>query len=142
MADSPYLVCLALIEQDGQRRLPLGGKGLTQPIADGVDPGAEGKALALDLLLRLWQQSDQGSIQRLEGEHSLLLLELPMECFIETLPKLKQQWISSGDTKALMAGLRQLAAQGWTLKTAKFSQPTFASWREEDFNSAASLRSS
>ena len=112
MADSPYLVCLALIEQNGQRRLPLGGKGLQQSIAAGSDPGAEGHALALDLLLRLWQQSDDGAIQRTQGLHSLLLLELPMDCFLETL----------------MDGLRQLTAQGWTLATAKFSQPTFACW--------------
>ena len=94
MADNPYLVCLALIEQNGQRRLPLGGKGLQQSIAAGCDPGAEGHALALDLLL----------------------------------PQLKQAWLRTGDTEALMNGLRQLTAQGWTLATAKFSQPTFACW--------------
>ena len=88
MADNPYLVCLALIEQNGQRRLPLGGKGLQQSIAAGSDPGAEGHALALDLLLRLWQQSDDGAIQRTLGLQSLLLLELPMDCFLETLPQL------------------------------------------------------
>ena len=128
MAENPYLVCLALIEQSGQRRLPLGGKGLMQSIPAGSDPGADGQALALDLLLRLWQQSDDGAIQRADGLQSLLLLELPMECFLETLPKLKQAWLRSGNTEALMNGLRQLTAQGWTLATAKFSQPTFASW--------------
>ncbi|MEL0340020.1 MAG: hypothetical protein VXA52_07630 [Synechococcus sp.] len=128
MADSPYLVCLALIEQNGQRRLPLGGKGLQHSIAAGSDPGAEGHALALDLLLRLWQQSDDGAIQRTQGLQSLLLLELPMDCFLETLPQLKQAWLRTGNTEALMDGLRQLTAQGWTLATAKFSQPTFACW--------------
>ena len=128
MADNPYLVCLALIEQNGQPRLPLGGKGLQQSIAAGCDPGAEGHALALDLLLRLWQQSDDGAIQRTQGLQSLLLLELPMDCFLETLPQLKQAWLRTGNTEALMEGLRQLTAQGWTLATAKFSQPTFACW--------------
>ena len=128
MADSPYLVCLALIEQNGLRRLPLGGKGLQQSIAAGCDPGAEGHALALDLLLRLWQQSDDGAIQRTQGLQSLLLLELPMDCFLETLPQLKQAWLRTGNTEALMDGLRQLTVQGWTLATAKFSQPTFACW--------------
>ena len=128
MAENPYLVCLALIEQRGQRRLPLGGKGLKQSIPAGSDPGADGQALALDLLLRLWQQSDDGAIQRADGLQSLLLLELPMECFLETLPKLKQAWLRTGNTEALMNDLRQLTAQGWTLATAKFSQPTFASW--------------
>ena len=128
MADNPYLVCLALIEQDGQRRLSLGGKGLQQSIVAGSDHGAEGYALALDLLLRLWQQSDDGAIQRTQGLQSLLLLELPMDCFLETLPQLKQAWLRTGDTEALMNGLRQLTAQGWTLATAKFSQPTFACW--------------
>ena len=128
MADNPYLVCLALIEQNGQRRLPLGGKRIQQSIAAGSDPGAEGHALALDLLLRLWQQSDDGAIQRTQGLQSLLLLELPMDCFLETLPQLKQAWLRTGNTEALMDGLRQLTVQGWTLATAKFSQPTFACW--------------
>ena len=128
MAENPYLVCLALIEQRGQRRLPLGGKGLKQSIPAGSDPGADGQVLALDLLLRLWQQSDDGAIQRTDGLQSLLLLELPMECFLETLPKLKQAWLRSGNTKEFIDGLRQLTSQGWTFETAKFSQPTFASW--------------
>ena len=51
-----------------------------------------------------------------------------MECFLETLPKLKQAWLRSGNTKEFIDGLRQLTSQGWTLETAKFSQPTFASW--------------
>ena len=106
MAESPYLVCLALIEQNGQRRLPIGGGSLAEPIADGADPGESGRAMALDLLL----------------------LELPMDCFIEALPKLKSQWIKSGDTTSLMQGLRQLAGRGWVLETAKYSQPTFSSW--------------
>ena len=128
MACNPYLVCLALIEQNGHRRLPLGGRSLQQPIPAGSDPGSEGHALALDLLLRLWQQSDDGAIQRVDGLQSLLLLELPMDCFLETLPQLKRAWLRHGNTGELMAGLRQLTAQGWTLATAKFSQPMFVSW--------------
>ena len=128
MAESPYLVCLALIEQNGQRRLPIGGGSLAEPIADGADPGDSGRAMALDLLLRLWQQSDDGAIQRRDGLQSLLLLELPMDCFIEALPKLKSQWIKSGDTTSLLQGLRQLAGRGWVLETAKYSEPTFSNW--------------
>ena len=100
---------------------------LQQSIAAGSDPALR-HALALDLLLRLWQQSDDGAIHRAQGLQSLLLLELPMDCFLETLPQLKQAWLRSGNTAALMEGLRQLTAQGWTLATAKFSQPTLASW--------------
>jgi hypothetical protein len=128
MAESPYLVCLALIEQNDRRRLPIGGGSLSEPIAAGADPGESGLAMALDLLLRLWQQSDDGPLARCEGLQSLLLLELPMDCFIESLPKLKAEWINSGDTIALLKGLRELAGRGWTLQTAKYSQPTFSSW--------------
>ena len=97
-------------------------------LVSGSDPGADGHALALDLLLRLWQQSDDGAIQRAQGLQSLLVLELPMDCFLETLPQLKQAWLRGGNTKEFIDGLRQLTSQGWTLETAKFSQPTFASW--------------
>ncbi len=38
-----------------------------------------------------------------------------MDCFLETLPQLKQAWLRTGNTQALMDGLRQLTAQGLDL---------------------------
>jgi hypothetical protein len=79
MADAPYLVALALVEFAGKRALPLTGKSQAAAAADAVDPGDDGRTLALELLLRLWQRSEEGPLQRAAGEASLLLVELPIE---------------------------------------------------------------
>ena len=39
MAESPYLVALALIEQDGKRGLPLTGKTQPADALEATDPG-------------------------------------------------------------------------------------------------------
>jgi hypothetical protein len=78
MADAPYLICLALLEQGGQRALPINGKSQQQPLEEGADPGDDGRTLALELLVRLWQRSDeQGALCRSAGDQSLLLVQLP-----------------------------------------------------------------
>ena len=91
MADAPYLVALALLEIRGKRALPLTVQSLASG-PQGSDPGERGRTLALELLLRLWQRSEEGPIQRAAGENSLLLVELPLERMTEQLPLLKADW--------------------------------------------------
>ena len=62
LAEAPYLVALALVEFDGKRALPLTGKSQSAAAADAVDPGDDGRTLALELLLRLWQRSEEGPL--------------------------------------------------------------------------------
>ena len=50
MADAPYLIVLALLEQGGERAMPLQGKSLREPLPAGADPGEVGRQQALDLL--------------------------------------------------------------------------------------------
>lgn len=128
MADAPYLVALALVEQDGRRSLPLCGKSQPAAAADDNDPGVNGRSLALELLLRLWQRSDDGPLRRAAGGESLLLVELPLEVMSEHLPVLKAQWIASGDTAALLAGLQGLMVRGWRIHFAKYEPVSFPSW--------------
>ena len=127
MADAPYLVALALVELNGKRLLPLNGKS-QRPGATSPDPGEEGRALALELLLRLWQRSDEGPIQRAAGDDSLLLLEMPLELISERLPLLKANWIGGAETASLQAELRQLALRGWRISIAKYEPVTFSAW--------------
>lgn len=128
MANDHYLVCLALLNQNGKRRLPIGGASLAEPIAAGADPGQQGEALALDLLLRLWQQTNLGPIQRHGEETNLLLLEMPMAKVLEDLPRLKKAWLAGGSDVDLYGGLRQLTERGWSIQTAKYSKPSFQIW--------------
>ena len=128
MANDHYLVCMALLNQNGKRRLPIGGASLAEPIAADADPGQQGEALALDLLLRLWQQTNLGPIQRHGEETNLLLLEMPMAKVLEDLPRLKKAWLAGGSDADLYRELRQLTERGWSIQTAKYSKPSFQIW--------------
>jgi hypothetical protein len=115
MADAPYLIALALLQQNGQRAMPLQGKSLREPIAAEADPGDEGHRQALELLLRVWQRTDNGPLHRAAGDQSLLVAEVPMGALMEQLPALKARWIRDGDTSALVAGLMALGGGLWSL---------------------------
>jgi hypothetical protein len=128
MADAPYLVALALVEQQGQRLLPLTGKSQSAASGAGEDPSADAQTLALELLLRLWQRSDEGPLQRAGGDDSLLLVELPLEVMSEHLPLLKAKWLSGGTTAELLSSLKAQVIRGWRLSIAKYEPITFTSW--------------
>lgn len=128
MADAPYLVALALVEQDGKRLLPLAGKSRSPNEPASVGPGQDGRALALELMLRLWQRSDSGPIQRAAGEDSLLLIELPLDVLSERLPLIKTKWIWDGDTPGLIKSLQKLSKRGWRLSSAKYEPVTVSTW--------------
>jgi hypothetical protein len=115
MADAPYLIVLALLEQNGERAMPLQGKSLREPLATDGDPGEVGRLQALDLLMRVWQRSEQGPLARAAGDQSLLLVTVPIETLQEDLPALKARWLNSGDTAALLKELAGLASGVWSL---------------------------
>jgi len=120
MADAPYLVALALFEQNGRRALPLAGRSQGQAAPEGEAPTALAHTLALELLLRVWQRSDQGALQRAAGADSLLLVELPMERLPEDVPRLKADWLNTGDTAAFKAALQAFSPRAWTVSIEKF----------------------
>ena len=116
MADAPYLIALALLEQNGERAMPLQGKSLREPLPADADPGDVGRQQALELLVRVWQRSDQGALSRAAGDQSLLVVAVPIEALQEDLPALKAQWLNSGDTAALVQGIAALGAGGvWSV---------------------------
>jgi hypothetical protein len=128
MADAPYLVALALLEQQGKRALPLNGKSRSAEAAELQDPGDDGRMLVLELLLRLWQRSEEGPLRRAAGDPSLLLVELPLEVLQEQLPRLKARWLGDGDTAAFQAALSSLAIRGWSVSIAKYEPVSFLAW--------------
>jgi hypothetical protein len=128
VADAPYLVALAFIEQQERRLLPLAGKSQSADAASAVDPGEDGRALALELLLRIWQRSDEGPVKRAAEGDSLLLVELPMEVMSEQLPLLKASWISGADTEELLSRLQALVIRGWRISIAKYQPVSFSRW--------------
>ena len=120
MAATPYLVALALIEQEGRRALPLAGRSQKEVAAEGEAPDELGRALVLELLLRVWQRSDEGLLKRAAAAESLLLVELPMERLPEDLPVLKAAWLNSGDAEAFRKGLPGMRPRAWTIAVEKF----------------------
>lgn len=116
MADAPYLIALALLEQNGERAMPLQGKSLREPLPADGDPGEVGHQQALELLVRVWQRSDQGPLGRAGAAHSLLLITVPIEALQDQVPALKAHWLNSGDTAALLQELRQIASGVWSLE--------------------------
>jgi hypothetical protein len=128
MADAPYLVAVAFLEIGGKRALPLAGKSLSSTAEAAPEPGEEGRTLALELLLRLWQRSDEGPIQRAAGPNSLLLLELPLERLSEQLPLLKASWIAGGDTTDILRRLEGLVDRGWRVVFNKYEPVAYQSW--------------
>lgn len=128
MAETPYLVALALVELNGKRSLPIAGRSQGEAAAHHADPGQEGLGLGLELLLRLWQRSDEGPLQRACGDTSLLLLEIPLAEMSETLPSLKARWLADGDTQAFQAGLQALAHRGWRVVFAKYEPVSYLPW--------------
>lgn len=132
MANAPYLVALALVELDGKRALPLTGKTQSAPTAEAIDPandpGDDGRTLALELLLRLWQRSDEGPLQRAAADNSLLLIEIPLDVMSKQLPLLKASWLASGDTAAFEASLKALVIRGWRMGIAKYEPVSFSPW--------------
>ena len=111
---------MALIDQQGQRALPLGGRSQKEVAPQGEAPEELGHVLVLELLLRVFQRSDQGSLQRAAGADSLLLVELPMERLPEDLPVLKAAWLNSGDAEAFRKGLQGMSPRAWTIAVEKF----------------------
>lgn len=135
MANAPYLVALALVEFDGKRALPLTGKTQSAAAASAPpendpanDPGDDGRTLALELLLRLWQRSDGEPLQRAAGDSSLLLIEIPLDVMSEQLPLLKASWLASGDTAAFETSLKALVIRGWRMGIAKYEPVSFSPW--------------
>lgn len=128
MAEAPYLVALALLEQEGKRALPLNGKSLTVAAAEAAEPGDDGRTLVLELLLRLWQRSEEGALRRAAGDGSLLLVELPLETLQEQLPQLKARWVGGGATADFHAELGALAIRGWRVSIARYEPVRFTAW--------------
>lgn len=126
--DTPFLVALALMERDGRRAMPLCGGSRPAEAVAAADPGEAGCRLALELLLRLFQQSDVQVLQRAAADDSLLLLEIPLEAMTTRLPELKAAWLSGGATAALLQDLQCLALRGWRLQQAKYEALRYEPW--------------
>ena len=126
--DSAFLVAIALIERDGRRAMPLGGRSCRIDPEASATPGDLGIRLALELLLRLFQRGDTETSRRAAGDDSLLLLELSLEEMTERLPRIKADWIAGGSTATALRELAALARRGWRLHQSRQEPMAFQPW--------------
>ncbi len=127
MPSSSYLVSLALLEQADNRLMPIGGKALNSKTTSIEGDWKEGKQIALELLLRVFQRSEQGMLRRQAAGESLLLVELPMEELQVKLPSLKLEWITTGDTSKFISELKCFSRKIWIIDYIKYEGIIFKS---------------
>ena len=113
MDDFPYLIALALIEQEGKRAMPIGGKSLKTfiDIDDATDKVVT--KVALELLLRVFQRSGNNSIKRVAVDKSILIAQIPMEVMRVKLPLIKKNWIESGDNDLFVSEMNNISNGLW-----------------------------
>ena len=120
MSNFPYLVALALLEQQGERLMPLGGKSVREAIDPKNIQIINFQGIALELLVRVLDRSEESSIRRANGKKSLLILQIPMKPMQAELPKLKSEWLKTGNTKLLIYGLNKICDRMWYLSFVRY----------------------
>ena len=76
MASQDYLIAIALIEQNLVRAMPLGGKEVKGNLEELENFKKLGEEVILNLLMRLFQRSDEGALKRVSEEKGLLLVQI------------------------------------------------------------------
>tara|TARA_Y100001935_G_C17287806_1_gene501427 strand:+ start:250 stop:654 length:405 start_codon:yes stop_codon:yes gene_type:complete len=127
MASQDYLIAIALIEQNNERAMPLGGKEIKLDINDKDNFKKLSEDVILNLLLRLFQRSDDGAIKRLSSERGLLLVHMHPKRMQKELPFIKSEWIRDGDTNQFLQYLGNLSKEIWSTSFIKYKGVEFTS---------------
>ena len=132
MASQDYLIAIALIEQNNERAMPLGGKEVKLDIDVEENFKKLSEDVTLNLLLRLFQRSDDGPMKRISGEKGLLLVHMHPKRMQKELPFIKAEWIRDGDTNQFIQYLSNLSKQIWTASFVKYQGVEFTSIAKND----------
>ena len=119
MDEQKYVIAIALAEQNNKRLMPLGGK--TCAGVDNLSQSSkkEVEKIILDLLLRLFQRTTEGSLKISNDKTGLLLAEISFESMHNNIPVIKSNWINSGDTDTLIEKLKLICSNLWSIKFQK-----------------------
>tara|TARA_B100000579_G_C22682568_1_gene781021 strand:+ start:145 stop:549 length:405 start_codon:yes stop_codon:yes gene_type:complete len=119
MDDQKYLIALALAEQNHKRIMPLGGKTFSRVDGSNQTPKKEAEKIVLDLLLRLFKRTTEGSLKISNDKNGLLLAEIRFESMHKNLPTIKSNWINNGDTETLIDKLNTISSNLWSIQYKK-----------------------
>ena len=100
--------------------MPLGGKEIKENLDEIENFNKLGEEVILNLLLRLFQRSDEGALKRVSGEKGLLLVHMHPKRMQKELPFIKSEWIRDGDTNQFLKYLGNLSKQVWTASFVKY----------------------
>ena len=86
-----------------------------------------GEEVILNLLLRVFQRSDEGALKRASEDKGLLLVHMHPKRMQKELPFIKSEWIRDGDTKQFLKYLGNLSKEVWTASFVKYKGIEFTS---------------
>ena len=127
MASNDYLIAIALIEQNSVRAMPLGGKEIKVNLDDKDIFKKLGEDVILNLLLRVFQRSDEGPLKRASEDSGLLLVHMHPKRMQKELAFIKSEWIRDGDTKQFLKYLGNLSKEVWSASFVKYKGIEFNS---------------
>ena len=119
MEEQKYVIAIALAEQNNKRLMPLGGKTFSGDDTLSQSSKKEVEKIILDLLLRLFQRSTEGSIKISNDKTGLLLAEISFESMQKNIPVIKSNWINTGDTDKLIDKLKSICSNLWSVQYKK-----------------------
>ena len=119
MEDQKYLIAIALAEQNNKRLMPIGGKTFGGVDALSQAPKKEAEKIILDLLLRLFNRTSEGNLKISNNENGILLAEISFESMQNNLPKIKSNWINTGNTDTLIEEFKSICSNLWSIKYKK-----------------------
>ena len=119
MEEQKYVIAIALAEQNNKRLMPLGGKTFSAVDTLSKSSKKEVEKIILDLLLRLFQRTTEGSLKISNDETGLLLAEISFESMHNNIPAIKSNWINSGDTDTLIEKLKSICSNLWSVQFKK-----------------------
>ena len=119
MDEQKYVIAIALAEQNNKRLMPLGGKTFSGVDTLSQSSKKEVEKIILDLLLRIFQRTTEGSLKISNDETGLLLAEISFESMHNNIPLIKSNWINSGDTDTLIEKLKSICSNLWSVKFLK-----------------------
>jgi len=127
-----YLIAIALIEQNLVRAMPLGGKEIKDNLEEQENFKKLGEEVILNLLMRVFQRSDEGALKRASEEKGLLLVHMHPKRMQKELPFIKSEWIRDGDTQQFLKYLGNLSKEVWTASFVKYKGIEFTSISKND----------
>ena len=116
-----------LEEQNSVRAMPLGGKEIKDNLEETDHFKKLGEEVILNLLLRVFQRSDEGALKRASEDNGLLLVHMHPKRMQKELPFIKSEWIRDGDTQQFIKYLSNLSKEIWTATFVKYKGLEFTS---------------